>query len=500
MTRKITPIKLSPDNDDFIIIVEPTDFDPKSQQVFVSVDNKVVNGVYNPDTKSITAKIASPSHKTYYPFVDKFVYNSLRIKVTTCDIVKEKILSSKLQEFAYNSANENYMPTDKILSTTNSIIGIYNEKKLLVKDPTKEIVKNKLFVKKINGPLDEKGNKALFLEIGKTYSYEVVNFNRTPKKEELKSLKWAIQYDNGRIVENKQFRGRKIVFKVKNVTNNYTITVYSYFKEPTTDVSIVSQIEGEYPKVYISTEKTGFTIQKLYGHPAAKAFSYSYEPAVIVETYKAYLKVFKNGKTEDLLSFNVTRDSWWYLGLLKDGKKYKLLNRTFEPKEGDVNLFNTEEIHFPSKAPSDCKGYFLMQNKSRNINAEPFETTLDVNGRVIEENRVTADIANNVMLHIGGVYKAATLKGLGYEWLGGSLGCFAFIPQNDIYNTSELAKQASVNDDYDDDLSNSHWLKITSKIDNMRDKDKCKRFFIIINKRVNWIKTKEINLDELLKE
>ena len=60
MIRKIAPYKLSLHTDDFMIIVEPADFDPKSQQVLISLDNKIVEGVYDHHTKNVTAK--SPHH------------------------------------------------------------------------------------------------------------------------------------------------------------------------------------------------------------------------------------------------------------------------------------------------------------------------------------------------------------------------------------------------------------------------------------------------------
>ncbi|ENA1795666.1 hypothetical protein ABF176_002513 [Flavobacterium psychrophilum] len=63
------------------------------------------------------------------------------------------------------------------------------------------------------------------------------------------------------------------------------------------------------------------------------------------------------------------------------------------------------------------------------------------------------------MIHIGGTYE---LKG--YDHVGGSYGCFGFIPEDDIYTSPKLAKKASENDDYDDRTSNSDWKKIANKI------------------------------------
>ena len=46
-----------------------------------------------------------------------------------------------------------------------------------------------------------------------------------------------------------------------------------------------------------------------------------------------------------------------------------------------------------------------MQNKSRTIKAEPFETQIDINGISIGDKRKQPNKAHNVMLHIGGVYR-----------------------------------------------------------------------------------------------
>ncbi|MEI8633086.1 hypothetical protein P4S72_15870 [Vibrio sp. PP-XX7] len=43
------------------------------------------------------------------------------------------------------------------------------------------------------------------------------------------------------------------------------------------------------------------------------------------------------------------------------------------------------------------------------------------------------------MIHVGSVYEV-----LKWDYLGGSYGCFGFIPKNDIYATPEDAEQAVV--------------------------------------------------------
>ena len=56
---------------------------------------------------------------------------------------------------------------------------------------------------------------------------------------------------------------------------------------------------------------------------------------------------------------------------------------------------------------------------------------------------------------------------VGYDVLCGSFGCFAFIPQHDVYATPQLAEQASINDDYDDTHSNKEWTIVTNRILNL---------------------------------
>jgi hypothetical protein len=71
------------------------------------------------------------------------------------------------------------------------------------------------------------------------------------------------------------------------------------------------------------------------------------------------------------------------------------------------------------------------------------------------------------MINIGGT---SELKG--YDNVGGSYGCFDFIPTNDIYSTVSIAKKASESDDYDDRSSNSDWKKEANKILNLSFKEK----------------------------
>ncbi len=51
--------------------------------------------------------------------------------------------------------------------------------------------------------------------------------------------------------------------------------------------------------------------------------------------------------------------------------------------------------------------------------------------------------------------------------MGGSYGCFGFIQKEDIYSTPDRAKQASVDDRYDDNSTNKDWKNVADKILNL---------------------------------
>ena len=80
------------------------------------------------------------------------------------------------------------------------------------------------------------------------------------------------------------------------------------------------------------------------------------------------------------------------------------------------------------------------------------------------------------MIHIGGTYEVA-----GYDHVGGSLGCFAFIPADDIYDSPEKAEEASINDDYDDKTSNKDWQNVVNNIIKLW--DSTKKMEVQIDKR-----------------
>ncbi|AYN06576.1 hypothetical protein EAG11_07430 [Flavobacterium sp. 140616W15] len=209
----------------------------------------------------------------------------------------------------------------------------------------------------------------------------------------------------------------------------------------------------------ITNEITGYTIQGLKGED----YIFS-DPVVVVPTYKVKILNYddknKDGKFQ--FSFNVTRDAWYNLG--KNNKnEYELLNRAFIPENWNQNLYGVFWIpSYPNQfkvARSGLDAFIFTRFGKRKIPAQPLKTQKLLNGTNIDHHRVEEKFATDVMIHVGGTYD---LKG--YDHVGGSYGCFGYISNDDIYATSELAKKASEDDNYDDVTTNSDWKKEADKI------------------------------------
>ena len=248
----------------------------------------------------------------------------------------------------------------------------------------------------------------------------------------------------------------------------------------------------------ITGEETGYTIQALKG-----VDYYFSDPAVIVKTYKVNVLIRRLNRDRVKISdeivdtFNVTRDSWYYLGNQKQADrgivtKELLLNREFVPDDYERNQYtalwvpNFPRARFqnisrgiknkakyinvnPSYESDGLNAFKLTRFGSEELPAKPLRTQKKLDGSSIDEPRVNPKVATNVLIHIGGTYSI-----FGYDYLGGSYGCFGYIPKENIHSTVYRAKQASINDDYDDHLSNSSWIKICNKIVNLAFKDKLK--------------------------
>ncbi|WP_322107362.1 hypothetical protein [Paraburkholderia sp. J41] len=247
-------------------------------------------------------------------------------------------------------------------------------------------------------------------------------------------------------------------------------------------------VPERYVKLKITTNTSGFTIQKVYGHPNVGTRwekSTEPQPAVVVPTYHARLILFDSSKGEDAsvqYDINVTRDAWYYLGV-DTNHATQCRNIAFEPADAAKNKYLTDQIHFPTAADPIIHGYFLMEDESqrqqekRYLHAE--KVSIDNPFGPPVSSRNDESFATNVMFHIGGFY-IARASALHAKWLGGSEGCFAFIPKKNIRATPEDAAKIIMERAF---FSNKTWVKLTTMIEKYRDNDVKKRFIIEVEKR-----------------
>lgn len=80
----------------------------------------------------------------------------------------------------------------------------------------------------------------------------------------------------------------------------------------------------------------------------------------------------------------------------------------------------------------------------------------------------------------GGTYEV-----LSADHVGGSYGCFGFVPQDGVYPTVGAAEKAVEDDKYDDRTSNSDWKIITDKIIRLAFPEKKELQLILIDRDEN---------------
>lgn len=319
-------------------------------------------------------------------------------------------------------------------------------------------------ITKLEGPFDEAGKLVKNVKVGEFYTFKATP-SRKPIDVEIPALKWALKPDdkeqyqvNGAGIYNRLIDG-KIVIKLRMPAMEEKVKVYAFYNKPSESVKVEVELFVSLIKIVITSEITGYTIQSLKGED----YLFS-DPVVVVPTYKAKILNITNSKKEGIEegTFDLTRDAWYNLGKNKNGE-YKLLNRAFVPANWKQNLYGVFWIpSYPNVArylKSGMDAFVFTRFGKRKIPAKPLETQKTVDGKHIDSPRPDENFATDVMIHVGGTYE---LKG--YDHVGGSYGCFGFIPKDDIYSTPELAKKASKNDDYDDKTSNSDWKKIANMI------------------------------------
>ena len=334
-----------------------------------------------------------------------------------------------------------------IIEATNGDLELVSQKKVVMQGLGK-------------GKGDDKNNKTQLLVTkveGKNsanpyekVTYKVTKYNQDKVSEnDKKRIQWAIKIDGKQEILKE--KGEKLFLTIKEEWAEKEIIVMPFLVKPMEKVSEKTKVVLKpHIRLVITNEITGYTIQSL------KGLNYIFsDPAIIVPTYKVnVINYDEDNRRNTEFSFNVTRDAWYCLG--KENNKYKLLNRAFIPENWNQNLYGAFWI--PSYPRFSGMGAFILTRfGERKLPAKPLLTQKLLNGKNIESPRKNEKIATDVMIHIGGTYEVK-----GFDNLGGSYGCFGFIPESDIYQTPELAKKASKNDDYDDETSNEDWKKVIS--------------------------------------
>lgn len=379
--------------------------------------------------------------------------------------------------------------------------------------------KDDLRVKKVEGAFDDSGNKIDVISNNKWYKYKVSMFSREPGEKELKALKWGIRYDDGKIniltsVSNKGYKEIKLRISDRNFSK---IQIYAFFKKPIDQVSMVSY--NKHIKLVITDQVIGYTIMRLFD--IADDFNTtmvnSKFPACIVKVYRVDIRYYEGDKVLNYGSFGVTRDGWQKIDEQKG--KYFMINRAFEPVDNKNNRYKIVHSFVPYQYKGlikiDAFEFKTFQNKL-NLPAEPIYTNHKLDNKTpIPHQRKKIDEITNVNIHIGGHYtRGRTLKKVierqysspttlssydnttskieesGIHWLGGSLGCFAFVEKEDIKPNYNSAYVAHKNKEYRINTSNREWQNIVNKIHAL-EKEKNVGIIVEVTKRENYKKVIE---------
>lgn len=205
MIKAIKLFKMSMRGNDHMVIATPEKYNPKSQRILVSVNNKVAEAIYNPKTGNVTAKLDAPSTNANHPMAVLLPQNpDVRVKVFVYDFIKDRILGAKLQEFELNLQTFDYHATDELLTTSPVIMGAYDLKAMAkrakkgegVEKPTQVKIVEIVTVLEKGSANDGLGkNLQNGMVYGKNYSFRVIAFTQE-KPKDLKKIEWYMKYHN----------------------------------------------------------------------------------------------------------------------------------------------------------------------------------------------------------------------------------------------------------------------------------------------------------------
>lgn len=116
------------------------------------------------------------------------------------------------------------------------------------------------------------------------------------------------------------------------------------------------------------------------------------------------------------------------------------------------------------------------------LNAEPHTEKMNTkaNGKFIDDYRENLSIATGVMIHIGGYYHNVDYN---KDRLGGSYGCFGFIPKHQM-NSKSTMEEWKKNNTYETvKTSNEDYKKFLNDVANFKGKQE--ELHVLIIKREN---------------
>jgi|GEM_PF-598120 len=359
-----------------------------------------------------------------------------------------------------------------------------------------------LKVTKVEGPFDENMKIVEDVKVWKSYTYKATP-SRKPTDFELKSLKWAVKNDNKKVENlsgvaflNQLASDGTIIINIRINKDCEKAKIYAYFNYISKNISVTCFISSI--KLKVTDKIIGYSIMRLFDvDDSIKTTMIKNKFAcAIVSVYEVLIIKSQKGVEETQGNFGVTRDAWQKIGTV--GKNYHLLNRAFEPKNEDKNIYKAKHSFVPSQYGGSVKinAFELTLNGSSRIPAEPILTNTKLDGTPINHPRVKLDEANAVNIHIGGHYtRGRTMKtpvtvehsspttmiptGTSYEisevgihWVGGSLGCFSFVEPEDIKETISLAFDFHNKRKYAEHTSNREWQNVINKIHTLESKTK----------------------------
>ena len=225
-----------------------------------------------------------------------------------------------------------------------------------------------LKVTKVEGPFDKNGKKATIIKKGEFYTFKATP-SRKPSNAEVKLMKWAIKYDNGKIKElvgfsayNKLIDG-KIVVTFKTSEDFEKAKVYAYFIKASEKVSVAIMLKNlKFPMLIIQSigRKGKKTINK-------NGIKVSSDEIAIDLLYKDYLE---NGIGFEKLRLELYKETY---NVDKQDSIYNITSRENNAKKKSDSII-AKIKEFSKK--SDSELFTLFYDEAENVSKGKLEENI----------------------------------------------------------------------------------------------------------------------------